>query len=119
LLFLFGVFSSAENITFVIAKESTTPALAGSAIALTNMFVMLAGSILQPFVGYILDLYWDGKVINGIHYYSNTSFQNALLILPLTFLLSAVLSLLLRKSYSPSEEPAKEGAKPVAVIANN
>lgn len=107
LLFLFGVFSSAENITFVIAKESTLSTLAGSAIALTNMFVMLAGTILQPIVGYILDLYWEGSVVNGVNHYSNASFQYALLILPATFLLSAGLALLLKKSYATSEEGEK------------
>lgn len=103
LLFLFGVFSSAENLVFVIAKESTVPSLTGSAIALTNMFVMLAGTILQPFVGYILDLYWDGGVVNGINHYSNSSFQFALLILPATYIVSAALSFFLKKSYAPSE----------------
>lgn len=98
LLILFGVFSSAENIVFVIAKESTAPLLAGSAIAVTNMFVMLAGAILQPLVGYILDLTWDGTIIQGVHHYSNQSFQQALLILPVTFILSGLLSLLLKKS---------------------
>ena len=103
LLFLFGVFSSAQNIAFVIAKESTVPALTGSAVALTNMFVMLAGTILQPMVGYILDIYWDGTVIDGIHHYSNGNFQYALLILPATYLASAGLSLLLKPCYSTSE----------------
>lgn len=105
LLFLFGIFSSAQNMAFAIAKESTEPALAGSAIALTNMFVMLVGTILQPLVGFVLDLYWDGHISNGIRHYSNASFQSALLILPMTFILSAGLSLFLKKSYLESAEP--------------
>lgn len=108
LLFFFGVFSSAENITFVIAKESTSPALTGSAVALTNMFVMLAGTILQPMVGYMLDLTWDGNVVDGIHHYSNSSFQYALLVLPATYLLSGGLSLFLRKSYALEEKSEGE-----------
>jgi MFS family permease len=104
LLFLFGVFSSTENIVFVIAKESTIPSLTGTAIALTNMFVMLVGTILQPFVGYILDLLWDGSMTNGINHYSNSNFHYALLILPIAYLFSAALSLLLQESYVPSKE---------------
>ncbi len=103
LLFLFGVFSSAENITFAIAKESVSSSLTASAIAVTNMFVMLAGTILQPFVGQILDLYWNGAVVNGIHHYSNASFQYALLVIPVTFVLSAGLSFFLKKTYSATE----------------
>jgi MFS family permease len=103
LLFLFGICSSAENITFVIAKESNMPSLAASAIAVTNMFVMLVGTLLQPFVGKILDLYWDGTIINDVHYYSNASYQYALLIIPVTFLLAAILSFFLKKSYVQAE----------------
>ncbi len=118
LLFLFGVFSSAENITFVIAKESTSASLTGSAVALTNMFVMLTGTILQPLVGYILDFTWDGTVIEGIHHYSNSSYQYALLILPATFLVSAGLSLFLKKSYSTEEKPVAEDLVPLAARGN-
>lgn len=103
LLFLFGVFSSAENIAFAIAKESTLPALAGSAIALTNMFVMLAGALLQPFVGAILDLYWDGTIINDVHHYSNSAYQYALMVIPVTFVLAGVLSFFLEKSYAVND----------------
>lgn len=112
LLFFFGVFSSAENLTFVIAKESTSPDLAGSATALTNMFVMFAGTLLQPFVGYILDFYWDGKISNTIPHYSNSNFQDALAILPITFLIAGLLSFFLKKSYSTVDESVTVSANP-------
>ncbi|MCE5317134.1 MAG: MFS transporter, partial [Parachlamydia sp.] len=115
ILFLFGVFSSAENITFVIAKECTSPALTGSAVALTNMFVMLPGAILQPLVGYMLDLTWDGTVVDAINHYSNSSFQYALLVLPATYLLAGGLSLFLKKSYATEEKPASEQLAPAQI----
>lgn len=99
LLFLFGVFSSAQNLCFAIAKESTVQALTGSAIALTNMFVMLMGALLQPIVGYILDMHWNGTVYDGVHYYSNEGFQYALLFLPVIYFSSALLAMLLKKRY--------------------
>ena len=102
LLFLFGAFSSAENLCFVLAKESTLPSLAASAIALTNTFVMLAGTILQPLVGLILDLTFEGGITNGVHLYTQTNFQYALLALPLLYLASAALSLLLKPAYAPA-----------------
>ena len=113
LLFLFGVFSSAQNIAFAIAKESTVPTLAGSAIALTNMFVMLIGSLLQPMVGKILDVNWDGTFVNDIHHYSNSNYQYALMVIPLTYAVSFALSLFLKKSYSLTEAPAVGAVKNV------
>lgn len=99
LLFLFGVSSSAQNLCFAIAKESTNHVLAGSAVALTNMFVMLMGAVLQPVVGIVLDLHWEGAMVDGVRHYGEASFQQALIFLPAAYLFSAAAACLLKKSY--------------------
>jgi sugar phosphate permease len=100
LLFLFGVFASAQVIIFAIAKDNNPEHLAASAVALANTFVMLMGCILQPLVGKILDLGWDGTMIDGVHHYNNSNFQMALLVIPVLFIISAICSLFLKKNYS-------------------
>ena len=104
LLFLFGVFASAEVIVFAIAKDSNPLHLAASSVALTNTCVMLMGAILQPVVGVILDLFWDGKIIHGVHQYSNSNYQQAFMVIPILFAISAIASLFLKKySESPTD----------------
>lgn len=99
LLFIFGMFSSVENIVFAIGREVSPHKLAGTAIALTNMFVMLGGVFFQPIVGVLLDMGWDGAMVNGIHAYSVTTYKWALSVLPVGVLLAAVVSLFVKETH--------------------
>ncbi|MBS0359193.1 MAG: MFS transporter [Proteobacteria bacterium] len=97
LLFLVGFTISAEILVFTLGWEAVNNAIAGTAIAVVNMLVMLAGVFLQPLVGILLDMAGNEKIIDGIRIYAPTDYQNALLIIPLSFLLAAVLAGFLRK----------------------
>ncbi|MFU8797608.1 MAG: MFS transporter [Gammaproteobacteria bacterium] len=91
LIFLFGLFASAEVIIFAIAKELVPTHLTGTALAFTNTFVMLGGAILQPLVGGVLDFLWQGQMLEGLRVYSPVSYQIALGVVPIGALLAAVL----------------------------
>ena len=58
------------------------------------MLCMMSG-FMQPIIGYILDLSWEGVIINEIKIFSQAGFQNALFIIPLFLLLGSYLSLYL------------------------
>lgn len=90
IMFAFGFFSSVEILAFDLNHIISGPALCGTAVALTNMVVMLGGFV-QPFVGYLLDA---GS--NKIGIYSLQDYQLALCIIPISFLISFLLSLLLK-----------------------
>lgn len=91
LLFLFGLFSGAQVITFMVAKElAPTARLAGTAIALTNTIALSFGALLQPFVGKLLDWRWQGAIENQMRVYSATEYHHALLIIPAGTLLAAI-----------------------------
>lgn len=98
LLFLFGAFSSIQVIVFVYAKEICHREFSATAIAITNMIVVLAGAFSQFIIGWLLDLTWTGSVQNGIRFYNESSYQFAFLILPLTLLFCGFLTLFLRCS---------------------
>ncbi len=91
LLFASGICCSAEIIIFPLAKEITPRALAGTALAITNMFVMFGG-IFQTLIGVMLDWHWSGKLYHGIRVYSPENYQFALSIIPLGLLFAFVLS---------------------------
>lgn len=98
ILFLFGLSASAQVIIFAIARESCPANLAASALAVVNMMVMLGGVLFQPLTGYFLDLSWTGSLVNGLRNYSVSSYQIALLSLPIAFGLSAVLAFFMRET---------------------
>ena len=97
---IFGVFSSAQVLVFAVGHEISCSKSAGTAIALTNMFVMLGGVLFQPIVGILLDMFWSGNLgPNGVHIYAAKEFQIALSVLPIGLLLSVVLTFALRETH--------------------
>ena len=100
LFLIFGMFSSVENITFAIARESCAPNIAGSAVAVNNMLVMFGGMLLQPLVGVMLDAHWKGKMVLGHKVFSNVDYEHALLVLPLGLIIAAVVTLFLRETHA-------------------
>jgi sugar phosphate permease len=99
IFFIFGFFSSAQVIVFAVGREISPSRSAGTAIALTNMFVMIGGVLFQPLIGKILDIYWTGQIANGVRMYSVSNYQLALSVLPLGLLLTVVFSFFLRETH--------------------
>lgn len=103
LLFLLGLFSSVQAITFPVSKEISSPKLSGTAISLTNMITVLSG-VSVFIIGAILDSVWQGKLINGLPYYSSTSYQIALSIIPVALLATVFLTFFLKETYSKQKQ---------------
>ena len=66
---------SAFVITFVFARESVPPRLAGTVSGIANMGVMLGGMLMQPLVGLVLDVRWDGRIVDGVRLYDLAAYQ--------------------------------------------
>ena len=96
LLFLYGVFSGAELIVFIMAKENSGAKLSGTVFAATNMIITLGGVIFQPLVGKLLDTFGDSHMINGEYIYSVVDYQVALSILPISLLLIIIAAFFLK-----------------------
>jgi len=99
LFFLFGLFASSEIVCFAIGTEYYPKKIAGMAIAFTNMIIMFSGMVLQPLVGKLLDMRWQGVMAHGIRVYSASDYRYALMVLPIGMGLGFVLSLFLKESY--------------------
>jgi len=112
LLFLFGFLSSAQILVFAIAREATSIKVSGTAIGIVNMLVMIGGIIFPPVIGKILDIHWDGVMIDGARIYSHHAYTMALSVLPLGILLGALLTLTIRETHCEIhvEEPDLETA---------
>lgn len=96
LMFFYGLFSGAEIIVFIMAKENSQVKLAGTVFAATNMIVTLGGVIFQPLVGKLLDSMGDSTIIHGEHVYSVMDYQLALSILPLSLLVVMIAAFFLK-----------------------
>lgn len=98
LLVLTGVFSSCQVITFTLSVELNDRRAKGTAAALTNFMVMMAGSILQPLVGFLLDTSAGTDPKSAILVYSIDDFRVALSVFPASFLVALIFCFFLHSS---------------------
>jgi MFS family permease len=103
LLLFFGIFSSTEIICFAISREINPHHISGSALAFTNFLVMLGGMIFQPLLGILLDLLWDGKMIENTRIYSPSDYRLVFLIIPLCLVIGAFLAFMLKETLQPEK----------------
>lgn len=76
LLVLIGFASGNIIIGFAWAKESLPLRLMGTASGVVNMGPLLGGMLLQPSVGWLLDLGWRGEQAGGVRIYAAAAWQN-------------------------------------------
>ncbi|MCD6040322.1 MAG: phtE [Gammaproteobacteria bacterium] len=99
LLFFFGLLSSVQVLVFAICREVTHFRIAGTAIALTNMFVMIGGNFFQPVIGKLLDMGWSGALMDGTRVYSALAYQAALSVIPVGILFAIILTFFVRETH--------------------
>lgn len=69
LIFLCGAFGSTVTVCFIVVREHNNAAYASTALGLMNMFVVGSGAVMQPLIGWLLDLNWTGVLRDGARIY--------------------------------------------------
>ena len=93
-LYLTGLSTSTQVIVFPMAEEIATKKSAGTAMALTNMMVMISGIIFQPLTGYLLNI-TDSNALS----HSASDFQFAFSYIPFAIILTLAVALLTQETY--------------------
>ncbi len=78
--FFIGFGTPGNLLTFSMAREAGPPGFTGLVTAMVNMGVFAGMAILQPLFGYILDLGWEGLVIDGARIYPLEAYRSGFLI---------------------------------------
>lgn len=109
LMFFLGLLYSAQAIVFAVGRELSPGEAAGTAMAVTNMIVMLGAMFLQPLVGRLLDFSLSthsagaatGSAVNNLQrLYSVDDYQFALSIIPVGILIAAILTFFLKETHA-------------------
>lgn len=95
---LMGLATASFSLTWACAKEVNPPRLSGISTSVTNMGGFLAGALLQPAVGWLMDRYWDGTLVNGVRVYSTDSFRYGIGLLAASALFGALATLFVRET---------------------
>ncbi len=99
LMFLLGFFSSPQILVFSLAFERTKKSLTATAVAVTNMLIMLSG-LFQPMIGRIIE---RGSILKHVgqttsQQFSRPHFEQAFLIIPIMLLLSFLLLFMIKNT---------------------
>lgn len=90
LLFTFGFGIGAFMLCFALGKEANSLALAATVVSMINLGDPIFGAFTEPLIGKILDLGWQGQVLDGIRVYSAMDYRIALSLLPLYLIIAAL-----------------------------
>lgn len=101
LLFLYGLFCSAEINCFAVARDLVNTRMAATAVGFMNTIVMVSGMIIQPLFAYSLDAlsYVTRQGPLPAHTVPLVNFQAALIVVPLFLFISSWLVYTLQGSY--------------------
>ena len=97
LFVLMGISSSAQMLTFTMGRDVVNLRVVGMVIAFVNTLAMLGGTIFQSGFGVVLEMLWDGSYNSvGEKVYSLYSYQVAAAIVPICFIVAAVISFFIK-----------------------
>lgn len=101
-LFAFGIFSSGFLPAFAVAKELCCKRYVATGLSFMNMMNMVGIALAQPLIGYILDLMWQGKIVDKVRVYPLEAYHVALAILPAGIFISLLVLPRIKETYCQS-----------------
>ena len=100
-LVLYGLVGFAAGgfvVGYAAAKEVVPPGVAGMAIALVNTGLFLGAAIMQPAFGWVMDLTWDGTLVDGVRHYALSDYHHGLWLSAAFAVLGLIASLFVRET---------------------
>ncbi|MDH3218257.1 MAG: MFS transporter [Gammaproteobacteria bacterium] len=99
LIFTVGAGGSAMTVCFGSVKELNDINYSSTSLGLMNMCIVGSGAVMQPLIGWLLDLHWDGAMLDGARVYSDQAYTTAFGSLLALTLAALVASLFLRETH--------------------
>jgi predicted MFS family arabinose efflux permease len=99
LIFIIGVGGSAMTVCFGSVRELNDANYSSTSLGLMNMCIVGAGAVMQPLIGWLLDLGWNGALQDGARVYSEANYSSAFFSLLVVNLAALIASLFLRETY--------------------
>lgn len=90
---LAAVASGALIVGFAFSKESVPAELAGTVSGICNMGSMSGPMVLQPAIGWMLDLQWEGTMQNGVRLYEASAYRWSFLLMVGWMMVAVLLTL--------------------------
>ena len=103
LFFLIGFTTSSQVLSYPAIAELNPTALTSTAVSIASVSIMLSGVIVQPLFGWLMELNWNGAVVDGLSVYTADDFLNAMMIFPASFVIGLVIAWLMKETFCKSQ----------------
>ena len=104
LFFLAGCGLGSMVVCYALIRQANRPQVTGAGLGFANAMTVGAGAVFQPLVGFLLDLRWEGEMLEGARVYSAGAYAFAFSVLVGYLALCLVMSFFIRQH--PRSEPA-------------
>lgn len=95
---LLGLATAGFSLTWACSKEVNPPLLSGMSTSVANMGGFLAGALLQPLVGWVMDLGWRGDMVGGARFYDVATWRSGVAVVALAAVLGAAATWWIRET---------------------
>lgn len=94
-----GIFNGFTALLYTCTREVVRREVSGMALGVVNMSSFLSAAILQILMGIILDLKWEGAMVNGARVFSQSAFQLGFLLVGIVVLTAIIGAFLMKETY--------------------
>ena len=94
-----GVFAGAQFLAFASVCQINPSQIGGCASGIHNMMCMASGVIFQPLIGKLLEVNWNGTMVEGAPLYSVHDYRFALGTVPACLLAAVFLCFFMKETY--------------------
>ncbi|MEM7292798.1 MAG: MFS transporter [Pseudomonadota bacterium] len=93
-----GIGGCTMTVAFSMVKELNDVRFSSTSLGLMNMCIVGSGAVMQPLIGVLLDLQWDGTMIEGVRSYSTSAYTFALTSFLVVQVMAVVGALIVRET---------------------
>jgi hypothetical protein len=103
LFFLIGFVTSSQVLTYPLIAELNPIYLTSTAVSIDSLCIMASGFIIPPFFGWLMERNGVHEVVNGVSSYTAQDFHQAMLLMPVAFIVALVISFFMRETHCKSQ----------------
>ena len=97
-MLLVGASAGGIVVGFVLIANICPPRAVGTATSISNTLVMLVSAAILLIMGFVLDLLWNGDIVDGVRIYSPFAFRMAYLAMPAASVAALLAALAIREA---------------------
>lgn len=103
IFFLIGFVTSSQVLTYPTIAELNPIYLTSTAVSIDSLCIMASGFIIPPFFGWLMDHSGTHQMVGGTAIYAAQNFSNAMLIMPISFIIALIIAFFIRETYCRSQ----------------